>query len=157
MNSKKGQESRVPISFNKSEYRVLVHAVYQQLFMLESLVDHQNTKEFENLNSLSSKLIEYAPEFASGDLIARDVIENTIYPNSAFLDLVMQMINEYDEVSFWEELTHRLAERDLLRDYKGKELTKLSEEEYLELLSEKLVYYTKLFGENGLENVELKD
>lgn len=149
------RDGGIPVFLTKSEYRILVQTTYQQLFMLESLVEQHNSKDFEKLNALTSKLLTYANEFASEDLVATDVMNSTVYPNSIFIERVMEAIADYDEVSFWEELTHKLAERDLLRELDASTLDTMPEEDYLEALSEKLVYYTNRFGEEGLENLNL--
>lgn len=148
-------ESGLPITFTKDEYRMLTQLVYQQLFMMESLVEPQTSKMFERISLLSSKLIRHATDFACNDLIARDVVDNAVFPSSTFLDSIMESIAEYDEVSFWEELTHKLAERDLLREVNNEELELMSEEDYLDRLGEKLVFYTNRFSQDGVENLRL--
>lgn len=145
--------SGLPVILTKDEYRLLVKLSFQQLFMMESLVDQQNSKEFERISMLSSKLIKYAPDFASNDLIAHDVVNDMIFPSTSFIDSIMESIAEYDEVSFWEELTHKLAERDMLREHSNEELEEMTEEDYLSKLSEKLVLYTDKLGEDGLDGV----
>jgi hypothetical protein len=150
-------QNGLPISFTKQEYRLLVRCVFQQLFMLESMVEEHASKEFEHLNILSSKLLKFAPDFSCSDVVATDVVDDTIHANSTFLDSIMQAISEYDDVSFWEELTHRMSERDLMNDLDSKRLAEISEEEYLQLLTEKLIFYTNHFSNMGLENVKISN
>lgn len=145
-----------PIHLSRNEYRLLVTMVYQNLFMHESLVNQQSSKLHESMNTLAEKLIRCAPDYNSQDFIAEDVLTNTIHPSSNFYETVLESINQYDEVSFWEELTQRLAERDVVREHGVKALELLDVEEYMTIVSDQLAYYAEHFSINGLDSIEIK-
>ena len=144
-----------PIQLSRNEYRLLVTMMYQNLFMHESMVDQQSSKLHESMNALAEKLIRYAPDFNSQDFIAEDVLTNSIHPSSNFYETVLESISQYDEVSFWEELTQRLAERDVVREHGVELLESLDVDEYMTIISARLVYYAEHFSENGLDSIDI--
>ncbi len=66
---------------------------------------------------------------------------------------VRDFIEEYEDASFWEELTFRLADRDIDRKMNGK--TPKNFEEHVAMFTRIQTKYEEEFEKNSLENLEL--
>ena len=62
-------------------------------------------------------------------------------------------IEEYEDATFWEELTYRLADRDIDRQLNGK--TPKNVEEQIALFTKAQIKYEEEFEKNDLENLEI--
>jgi hypothetical protein len=155
MAENKTPSSGIEISVNRKEYRLLVQMLYRSLFINESLVNQNSAKLHEDMSDLAEKLISLAPDFDSEDIVARDVLTGTVYPSADFYSKILDQIAEYDEISFWEELTQRLAERDTIRDAGIETIRGLNEEEYLTLVADRLIWYTEHFKICGLDDIKV--
>jgi hypothetical protein len=146
----------IDVSLNRKEYRLLVQMIYRSLLINESLVNQDNAKEHEEMCDLAEKIISYAADFDSDDIVARDMLNGTLYPSANFYGKVMDQITEYDEITFWEEITQRLADRDTINEHGMEIIKKLSEEEYLSLVTDRLIWYTEHFKMRGLDDVKVE-
>ncbi|KPQ00485.1 MAG: hypothetical protein HLUCCA01_01065 [Bacteroidetes bacterium HLUCCA01] len=153
MNDQNHQPSGIPIYLNKKEYRALIRILFKHILMFSNLTDQQTSKEFERINSMAERLLKYANDFASEDLVAHDVSTGTNFPSNELYREIITQINAYDEVNFWEELTQRLSERDLVKGRSFEELNESGMENHRQILEDRLVFYTDHFGEHGVENL----
>lgn len=143
----------IPIHLNRKEYRALIRILFKHVLMFDNLTDQQSSKEFERVNFLAERLLGHVNDFASEDLVAYDVSTGKNFPANTLYRDIMAQINTYDEVTFWEELTQRLSERDLVKDRNFADLNELGIEKHQQMLEERLVYYANHFGEHGVENL----
>jgi hypothetical protein len=63
---------------------------------------------------------------------------------------------EYDNETFWSELSEKLALKDLYTKYGEEKVSKMSQEEHADKLSELYNQYEEEFAKYGLENIEIK-
>jgi hypothetical protein len=94
-----------------------------------------------------SHLIEYAAEF------------DQYFPTRDFESgtPIHEFIDEYDDETFWDELTRRLAERDLVAQMGGWEkVQRLSTEDRIRKLGQLEEQYAAEFARSGLENLRLE-
>jgi hypothetical protein len=145
------------ISLNRSEYRTLIRMVHQSLFMRESMTDSgQDSEDFNQMGELTAKLLEHASAFDSDDITEKDVESGVIFAATDFFEKIMDDILDYDEVSFWEELTHRMAEQEMIREFGADVLETLDREEYFKLVGERMAVYSDEFTLNGIDNLKLE-
>jgi hypothetical protein len=69
---------------------------------------------------------------------------------------IEQIIDDYNEEVFWNELIFRLAGRDLIRKYGRDAVKDMSLEERAEKEYPLLQMYEEEFIKNGIENLEIK-
>uniref|UniRef100_A0A7V3ZVL4 Uncharacterized protein n=1 Tax=candidate division WOR-3 bacterium TaxID=2052148 RepID=A0A7V3ZVL4_UNCW3 len=69
---------------------------------------------------------------------------------------IVSLIEEYNEITFWDLLITRLAERDMILEYGEEGLKNLSEDEYKKINLEYQKKYYQEFFENGLWNLIIK-
>ena len=70
---------------------------------------------------------------------------------------VSRLHEEYDEETFWEELSGRLGTREFYRKYSRKELEGMTQSERFIKLQECVIAWEEEVNEHGLERLEIKE
>lgn len=143
------------IEFMKTEYRDLIDMVYiaEWIMKAHKIEDDPRTKRYEKLGQ---KIMSYAEEMGFGHLVEYAPEYDKYFPTRMFEDASSAhgFIDEYDNDSFWEELTNRLAERDLIKQEGGlSNVLRLSIDERLDKQFRLEEKYAEEFEENGLDNI----
>lgn len=139
---------KINISFSKAQYKTLLKLIYLGKWMHESHQDAESKDvvEVEQLifskskEAGTEKMIEYAPDLKK------------YFPSRDMEEIIHLLVDQYDEYTFWEELAHRLAEKDFLKKY-GKEL--MTTEKRFMFTQDIVEDYMTEFENNGLNNLEL--
>jgi hypothetical protein len=143
------------INFTKKEYRLLLDMMYLSDWMINSHsippeIASSAHKEFKN------KIYSFCKEMDAEDLIEYVEKHNEYYETRKFDDIISdKFIEPYNNDIFWEELTDRLAERDLINELGIDKMSTLDGIERITLLERKKEKYINEFEENGLENLEI--
>lgn len=146
------------VSMTKQEYRLLL-----DLLLVADWVIHSNRSdevaEAEPYRMLIQKLLSLAPDFGLEDLVEIDEQYNQYRPTARLEQSTdaWRLLDEYDDLVFWEELIVRLAERDISSMPGKAEVSEMSPEEYdryAEPLEEK---YANEFFENGLDRLTIRN
>jgi hypothetical protein len=145
------------IDITKNEYRLLLDILYLGEWMLNSHDLGEDPAKSRYVDVVQ-KFYSYADEMGCGDLIDAFKDENRYYPNRKYEEKsgVLELTQDYDEQSFWQELVSRLSDRDALHSLNSNDMKDLTPAEYIELtypFEEK--YYTE-FETNGLDNLVLR-
>lgn len=100
------------------------------------------------LRSLEQKVLALADEFGSGELVEFDPVEQRYWLTREYDELsdATEFIEQFENDSFWDQLTDRLVERDLIRQLGEKALKRLDPEQ----VAEKSEPYRRLYGEEFL-------
>ncbi len=89
--------------------------------------------------------------------VEQDVETGNYYLTSDWTDrLYDQYILDYDDHVFWDELTERLAQRDLARD-RGVPIDQVNRDEDIRELRPREEHYRRELEEHGVERLELTD
>ncbi len=146
------------INMTQQEYRLLL-----DLLLVADWVIHSNragdAPEAESYRMLTQKLFSLAPQFGMDDLVEVDPEYNQYRP-SAKLEkstTAWQVLDEYDDATFWEELIVRLAERDVVNMPGKAEVERMSPEEYDRYAVPLEEKYANEFLENGLERLVIRN
>lgn len=81
---------------------------------------------------------------------------NEYYPSASLEDKLFAYLDEYDNSIFWEMLSSKLAEKEMLEHHGTAKLSQMGEEE---LLSEREKIIERLYQEfekHGLDKIQLK-
>lgn len=141
---------RVELSFSQEQYRKLIELAYLGEWMLNAhhADDHQDDSATQLVQQLLTALdiegVETDPETGRKFLIAE-------------WDTLLQerTISDYDDHTFWEELTERLAERDLAKRT-GQRVEDIDRDEDLIELKPIEERYRHEFEEHGLERLQIQ-
>jgi len=141
------------IQLTKEEYRLLLDMLHISDWVMNSHKVEEDAKA-KPYKQVEQKIMSYAKEFGFENLVEYDNKVDEFNPSAEFEDLEssMSFIEDYDDDVFWEELCHRLAQRDLIRE---KGLKKIKEMEPMaRMLEEDSIAekYDSEFVANGIEN-----
>ncbi len=134
-----------------AEYRKLVELAYLGEWVVNAQhdADHQDEAAGEAIQALLGMM--------PGKGIDRDAETGRYYLDSDWTDkLYDQYILDYEDHVFWDELTERLAQRDLARD-RSVGIEQIDREEDLLELRPIEERYRRELEQNGVERLELND
>ncbi|OGM02450.1 MAG: hypothetical protein A2008_13900 [Candidatus Wallbacteria bacterium GWC2_49_35] len=143
---------KAKIEFTREEYNSLA-----ELLILGEMVINSRRDESEidhKYIDVQQKVFSHAKEAGAGDMIEFNASENLGRPTALLLEeVVWPLIDDYDDMTLWDELSIRLAERDAIAKY-GREKIMLLPDAELAKIQEPLIdkYYDE-FIDNGLNNV----
>lgn len=146
------------VSLTQREYRLLL-----DLLLTADWVIHGHRREepagAEPYRMLVQKFLSLAGEFDLDDLVEIDHERNEYRPTERFEQETgaWRLLDEYDDLVFWEELIVRLAERDISKMPGKGDLEGMSGEEYDRLAQPLEEKYAGEFFEHGLERLTLRN
>lgn len=146
------------VSLTQREYRLLL-----DLLLASDWVIHGHRPEepegAEPYRMVIQKFLSLAAEAGFDDLVEIDEDHNQYRPTQKLEreTEAWKLLDEYDDLLFWEELIVRLAERDLV-DMPGKsDIAHMSGEDYDRLAGPLEEKYAGEFYENGLHRLKLRE
>ena len=145
------------IHLTKNEYRSLL----EMLSMAEWVMHSHQIESNENCqqhDSVIQKFLSYYKDFKCEDLVEHDKSHNKYYQTSIEDDEspVNILIKEYETEVFWEELTHRLAKRDLIEKHGRKEVAEMEQMERYEAILKETEKYYEEFEKAGIDNLKIE-
>ncbi len=146
------------ISMTRQEYRLLL-----DLLFVSDWVIHGNRPEedpaAEPYRMLTQKFLSLAADFGCEDLVEIDAEFNQYRPTEKLEKTThaWKLLDDYDDLVFWEELIVRLAERDISSMPGKAEVSEMSGEEYDRYAVPIEEKYANEFFENGLERLIIRN
>lgn len=140
---------KINIQFTKKQFRALLDIVYAGNYLLS----YANEKNEEQYNEIESKIFAYTRETGM-DSFAEYVDEYGGWlPTKEFEEQgVNERIEHYDNTSFWDELIHRLALRDVAMT-----LNTDNPDIVMEAIIDRSDEYEEFFDKNDFGNVVIKN
>jgi hypothetical protein len=143
------------IEFTKKEYECLLDILYIADWVMNAhkVEDDRRTEAYKKLEQ---KIFSYAKDMGFENLIEYASDYKKYYPTSELEEAgpAREFIEEFENDTFWEELTSRLADRDSARKVGGVEnLYKLSFEDRAEIIWSFEEKYASEFETRGLEGL----
>lgn len=146
------------INLTQREYRLLLDVIFLADWVLTGH-DADRISEDDRYQMLFQKLYSYANEMGSGDLVEVVTESNSYAPTRKYEEEsgVFELIEDYDDATFWEELIERLAERDVYAGLPENKKARLDAEEYWRRAAPFERKYQSEFGRHGLERLVIKE
>ncbi len=146
------------INFTKKEYRLLLDIVYLGQWMIEAHKsgDLDDDDEYE---MLVQKIYSFGKEMGCDDLVVPEKNLNKFYPARLYEEEsgIHDIIDQYNNDTFWDELVNRLAERDARADAEASNQEISSVEDFWKLSAPHESRYADEFSENGLKNLIISE
>ncbi len=146
---------KISIEFTREQFVALA-----ELITLGELSINSRREENEiddKYIQLLQHIFSHAASLKLDDLIEYDKMNNYYRPTQRFdEEVILPLIDEYDDATFWDELQLRLAQRDMLDKHGYDKLMAASEAERLKIEDKFIEKYAKEFSENGLDNLSVK-
>jgi hypothetical protein len=144
----------IQLELTEAEYRKLVESMYLADWVTNA---HTVSDGVSNPYSLDQKIYKKAQSAGCGDLVDYAEKEKVFLPSRKLEEKGHDVLDEYDEETFWEELVNRLAVRDIEEEKGPDALEKMSPEEQFRLVSQMEERYqteSETYGIDRLEIVE---
>ncbi len=146
------------IELTENEYRLLLDFVFMANWMTNS--HHASGRsDVEEYDMLLQKLYSFAGEMGCKELVHADRETNKYSPTRHYEETTraFELIEEYDEDTFWDALISRLAERDVYEQVDEGRCETMGIEEYWERSEPIEDAYYQEFRRNALDRLRLVD
>ena len=145
------------INITKKEYRLLLDILYLGEWMLTAH-DQEEAPEKKQYQDVVQKFYSYAEEMGYENLIKADKALNKYFETMEYEESsqVNEIIENYDNATFWDELVSGLALRDAQEIEGNDAFNKMSPEERIQLLYPLEEKYHEAFMANDLANLQIK-
>ncbi|OFX27380.1 MAG: hypothetical protein A2Z07_08570 [Armatimonadetes bacterium RBG_16_67_12] len=100
----------VKIEFSKEQFRALLELVYLGEYMVNGI--RSPGEYLARFDEFQQYVYSMAARFGIADVAEFDDRLRKYFPSDSFDEAMQEYIGAYDNETFWEELIHRLAERD---------------------------------------------
>lgn len=145
------------IEFTPKEYECLLDVLYIADWVMNAhkVEDDPRTEAYRKLEQ---KIFSYAKDMGFENLVEYAPEHKRYFPTSELEETgpAREFIEEFENDTFWEELTSRLAERDSARKVGGVEnLSKLSFEDRVKIIVPLEEMYASEFEKRGLEGLSI--
>jgi hypothetical protein len=146
------------INITKKEYQTLMEVLEMADWVLHAhkTEEPEETKKYRDFEQ---KIYKLAKDFGCDHLIEYDRELQEYFPTAQFEETnpAMGYLEEFEDDSFWEELTERLVERDLLRELGEKEFQGLEPMDRVVREEPFRIRYEEEFEAYGIDRLEIKD
>lgn len=144
------------MDITNQEFRLLLNMLQIADWILHAHIVRPPDDEY---TALLQKFMAMAKDYGCGELVQYIEAKRTYYPTNEYLlsDEVQGPIDEHNDEIFWDELTGRLARRDVMREVGIKEYRELEKSERRTRLSKAREKYDKEFFTQGLKRLELPE
>jgi hypothetical protein len=142
----------VKVEFSPDQFKSLMELVYLGEWMANAIrLPDEHVEQFEEVQQYVFSL---AGRFGLGGAVEFDERLGAFVPTNEFEEAMDGYIVEYDNETFWEELVHRLADRDLFYEY-GEAVGAMTIEQQIEKREPLVERYEREFEEHGVERLRV--
>ncbi len=143
------------INFTKKQFEVLLKLVYMGNWIANAhRTGREDDKRIEKYEEVEKYLLSFAKEFGLEKYV--DIDDEKMYPSIELEeDETDELIDEYDNETFWEELIDRFTRRDFVREYGEEEISKMDTMERIEKDHPFLEKYQDEIYNYGIDRLEI--
>jgi hypothetical protein len=143
----------VEITLSREQFAILLELVYLGNWMANAI--RMPGEEITDLSHLEQHLFALARDRGLDDIADLDETLPGAFPSQALEDRMELYIEEYDDQVFWDQLTDRLAERDMLEEHGEPAVRAMSQEEYFERRDAYVAKYEEEATNHGIERLRV--
>jgi hypothetical protein len=140
------------IEISNTQHKTLVKALFLANWVVNSCKTKRPDDEFERLE----QHILSQGKFFDLKNVEFDEKHGKYYHDMDFEQKTLNLLDEFVDVSFWDELTERLAERDFFKAFGEDEIRKMSRDDRFTKFYEFADSYEAEFAEHGLDNLVIR-
>jgi len=145
------------IEFNKEQFENLMKLVYLGNWMANA---NRTDDRIEKYEDLESYVFSFAKNFGLEEYVDDESVgDGKFYPTRFFEEEtdINELHDEYDDETFWTELSDHLGERDFMRKYSKDDWDKMTQEERFLKRQECEIGWEEEFEKNGIERLEIRE
>ena len=111
----------------------------------------------EEYDEIEEALLKLAYENGFKELVSFDMKAKKYFPSQAleFDGDIQNYLDDYNDANFWQDLSSRLAERDVIEKLGTEKFLKLDNKEGFILITKAEDKYIEEFEENGIDNLRI--
>ncbi len=144
---------QVQISLTKEQYKTLVEMVFLGHWMANST----RIKTIKKYDDMEQLVFSFTKQAGLQDCIDFDDELKMYFTIREFEETVlMPLHDEYDDYTFWDELAHRLADRDMLKQFSEEELARMPRDEMNKVRDALVGKYEDESVEHGIERLKIE-
>jgi len=140
------------IEISKTQYKTLVKALFLANWVVNVHETDEPDDEFERLE----QYILSQGKFFDLKNVEYDEKHGKYYHDSDFEMKTVKLLDDFVDVSFWDELTERLAERDFVNALGEQAILKMSHDERFAKFYEFAEPYEAEFSKTGIDNLVIR-
>jgi hypothetical protein len=146
-------EAPVTVTFSEEDYRRLMLLTLLGEWVINAVRKDPDPAFLDT----ASRVYSFAKGTPLERLVGFDTDEGAWGPSEAFELEAQALIDEYDDTTFWEELTTRLTERDLIANFGERAVRGMRPNERVREASKIAKAYTQEFEDSGLDRLHITD
>ncbi len=141
------------IELTREQLETLTKLVYLGNWLANSWRTEDAKEEFDEIESL---VLAEAAKNGLEDYVEFDEDDRKAFPSAELEEKMAEMIDFYNDNTFWDQIIFRMADRDYARKYGDEALDDLTTEKGMEREKPFLEKYEKEFNEHGLDRIEIR-
>lgn len=150
----KNGEARVQFDLSRAEFLSLLKAVLLGETMANGYRVDDRIQEYMDIEQIILRLAERE---GFHELVEHDPKLGAHFPTAKLEEMTSDLVDDFEEDSFWEEAADRLAVRDMARELGEKKLKKIPRVRFvLERLKRANEYHSE-FENYGIDRLEIVD
>lgn len=140
------------LELTKEEFERLLQVVYAGNWLINGLREDP----LDDFLNVEQKVFELSREMNGGtELVKWDKKYQQYLPSAKLESMMEELIDDYDENLFWNELIQRMAARDILAEKGEDAVEAMDETEENELLHKYSEPYSNAFETHGIRDLKL--
>lgn len=146
------------IEITREEYLLLLDMLYMATWVLDAHTYGGQHDETEPFHALEQKMLGLAEEFGVTDEWVEWADDLEAYLHTLKYEEERSVLNhilQFEEDTFWSELTDRLARRDLTEEY-GRDLEEIDPDEWYPPYENLVQSYLEEFESHGLMTLRIR-
>ncbi|MGI6588945.1 MAG: hypothetical protein ACOX2N_09355 [Peptococcia bacterium] len=141
------------INFTKKEYCILVEMISVANWIILNEAKKEDDNQYERLEQ---KLLSFAKNFGFEENVIYDRELGKYFTTADFEEnKTLKHIEKYEDGFFWDELSYRLAVRDLWEEFGEEKIRQMDIDERFGRICRAEEKYNEEFENNGLENLKI--
>jgi hypothetical protein len=116
----------------------------------------RNEDVIEEYDEVESLVLAAAAKNGLEDYVEFDEEEKKAFPSRELEEKMTEVVDFYNDNTFWDQLIYRLADRDYVRKYGEESFEQLATDKGMEKERPLVEKYEKEFNEHGLDRLELR-
>ena len=141
------------IEVTKEQLDKLARLVYLGNWMANSWRNEDVIEEYDEVESL---ILNEANKHGLGEYSELDEVEKKYVPSHELEEKMTDLVDFYNDNTFWDQLIFRMADRDYVRKYGEEAMSELETEKGTAREKPLLEKYEKEFNEHGLDRMEIR-
>ena len=148
---------KLTIELTIAHFKILLKSVYLGEWMANAFRTDDRKKEYELIQNL---VFSHCKDIGLEKYVSHEESDGShYYPTADFEESmdVDNLIEEYNDDLFWDELAERLGEKEFFKKYSKEEILNMNEVEWYTKLYECIGKFYNEFAMNGLDRLGIEE